>query len=357
MLKYFWFFLFGLCLISSCDKEEDEIIPTRNYYMGFQNSAPSANPDLVFQSLNTWVQRADAAIISVEVPWKELLNGVTPSDYVNSNFTDLVTFYRSKNFKLWIYVDPQNGLDRTSDARALQAAGKSIADPDMQLLYQQFTVAMDSILKPNHLGLALETNLIRAVAPATIYAGVKQAANDVAARIHSRNPTVPLSVSVQADYAWGKLIGGSYTGIEQDFVDFPFITEVGISAYSYFGYKTPADIPLNYYSRLMNGRTLPVFIAEGGWPSISVDASDRLLTSSPELQSEYITRHGQLLDELNTIALFQLVFTDIDVSTLPSDIPPIIGLFANLGLVDVNLLPKPALSKWDDIFNNKKLVQ
>lgn len=342
--------------IASC--KEDEVPQTRTYYMGFQNSAPRIdNIDLIIQSLNLWTQRADAAMITTEVPWEELLNGMTANDYVIANYKDLVDFYRSKNFKLWIYIDPQNGLDRASDALDLQAVGKSIADADMQLLYGKFTIAMDSILKPDHLGLALETNLIRDAASVSIYNGVKKAANDVAALIKVRNPNVPLSISVQVDHAWGKLVGGSYKGVAQDFVDFPFLKELGLSSYAYFGFSNPTDIPTNYYSRLMEGKTFPVFITEGGWPSASATTSNGSFTSSPELQKAYIEHHSHLLDEAHATALFQLVFTDLDLATLPPDVPPIIELFASLGLVDITLQAKPALNAWDDLFNHRTLVQ
>ena len=86
-----------------------------------------------------------------------------------NNYKGLVEYYRSKGLKLWVYVDPQNGLDRASDARELVAAGKSIADADMQNIYRRFVVVMDSVLSPEHLGLALETNLIRAAASPAIY--------------------------------------------------------------------------------------------------------------------------------------------------------------------------------------------
>ncbi len=168
--------------VLSCDDDKPY---QRSYRMGFQNSAPRIdNLDLFIQSLNLWTQRSDAAIISTEVPWEELLSGVDPVQYAINNYQGLVEFYRSKNLELWIYIDPQNGLDRTSDAIELQEAGKSIADADAQLLYRRFTVVMDSLFQPEHLGLALETNLIRDAASPAIYNGVKQAANAAFTDVH-----------------------------------------------------------------------------------------------------------------------------------------------------------------------------
>jgi len=333
-------------LLSGCKKEEAE--PTRTFRMGFQNSAPRFdNLDLFVQSLALWTQRADVAMITTEVPWEQLLTGTPVNDFVVSNYKELAAYYRSKNFKLWVYIDPQNGLDRTSDAVYLQQVDKSIADADMQLLYQKFTIAMDSILNPEHLGLALETNLIRDAAPASIYNGVKTAVNATAQAVRARNATVPLSVSVQVDHAWGKLAGGGFIGIAQDFVDFPFIEELGLSSYPYFGFDNPVDIPINYYTRLTEGKNLPVFVTEGGWASASVPGS---FTSSPELQKAYIEHHAHLLNEAKAEAVFQLVFTDIDITAIPDEVPDNIGYFISLGMVDINFNVKPALNAWDKIF-------
>lgn len=343
---------FVIFLLLACG--DDQPPGSRSYFMGFQNSAPRIdNLDLFLQSLNLWTTRADAAMITTEVPWKELLNGTPINEYVNNNYLELVNFYRSRNLKLWIFIDPQNGLDRTSDAVELQAINKSIADADMQLLYQQFTLAMVNLLKPDHLGLALETNLIRAAASTAIYEGVKNAANTTAAIIKSQNPTLPLSISVQADFAWGKLGGGTYRGITQDFIDFPFMQELGISSYPYFEFKKPTDIPTNYYSRLVEGKTLPVFVSEGGWTSASITTSNYTITSSPENQSDYIKHHARLLDEVKATAVFQLLFTDLDVAGLPADVPDNINYFASLGLVDISMQPKAALTVWDDLFKNR----
>jgi hypothetical protein len=344
-------FLIGLFMFIACESDED-VPTTRTFRMGFQNSAPRFDDlNLFLKSLDLWTPRSDAAMITTEVPWAELLAGTSINDYVVNNYKDLVSYYRNKNLKLWVYIDPQNGLDRATEAVDLQQANKSIADVEMQLIYQKFTIAMDSILKPDHLGLALETNLIRDAAPAAIYNGVKQAANATAQAVRARNATVPLSISVQVDHAWGKFGGNSYTGISKDFSDFPFIQELGLSSYPYIGFDKPTDIPLNYYTRLVEGKNLPVFITEGGWSSASVSTPNRSFVSSPELQKIYIEHHAHLLNEVGATAVFQLLFTDIDSAAVPDDVPSNIDYFLFIGLVDINFTIKPALNAWDKVFN------
>ncbi|NOU17498.1 MAG: hypothetical protein HOO91_08065 [Bacteroidales bacterium] len=346
-IKRLWFF-FLICsvLLFSCSKESEKNLNTRTYRMGFQSSAPRIEFDLVIQSLHLWEQRADAAMITTEVPWDSLYNGMSPVTYVINNYKGLVDYYRTKNFKLWVYIDPANGLNRGSDALELVARHKSITQPDVQRLYRRFAFVMDSVLRPEHMGLALETNLIRGASPDSIYQGVKKAANDASIEIRAYDTHVKLSVSIQVDFAWGKLGNGTFNSIAQDFTDFPFIEELGMSSYPYFGFDKPQDIPLDYYSKLVIGKSLPVFISEGGWSSATVNN----FTGTPEKQRDYIYRHAQLLDQVNAIAVFQLTFTDIDVSALPPNVPSNITLFSYMGLVDKDFNPKPALGAWDAIF-------
>jgi hypothetical protein len=58
----------------------------------------------------------------------------------------------------------------------------------------------------------------------------------------------------------------------------------------------------------------------------------------------------QLLDSVRAIAVFQLTFTDLDLTGVPLPPGSILPLFAHLGLVDSVLNPKPALSAWDGAF-------
>jgi hypothetical protein len=333
-----------LLFFSSCNESENPV--TRSFRMGFQNSAPRVDFDLVLASLNLWTARSDAAMITTEVPWDELLSGQTSNQYVLANYKDLVDFYRTKNLELWIYIDPQNGLNRSTDSDDLLARGKSIEDADMRELYKKFVFAMDSILKPEHMGLALETNLIRLLAPSSNYLAVKQAATEAAALLKSKGSSAKLSISVQADEAWGKLTDNSFHGVAQDFIDFAFAEEMGVSSYPYFFFENPTDIPLDYYSKLFEGKSIACAVTEGGWSSANVSP----FTSNVQEQAAYITHHGQILQQANAQAVFQLTFTDFDLANWPPPIPAGITPFASIGLVDINLASKPALASWDEIF-------
>jgi len=204
-------------------------------------------------------------------------------------------------------------------------------------------------IHPEYLGLAAETNLIRGTAPATVYAAVVQMANAAAADVRAMTGQHPrLYVSLQADEGWGRLLHGNvYQGVETDFRDFPFMEALAISSYPYFVYGDPNDVPLDYYTRLANGRSLPVLVVEGGWTSGAVGS----VQSSPEKQARYLRRQEQLLDAAKAVAVFQLTYADLDLSAFPPQPPgSILPLFAQLGVVDAQLRAKPALGTYDSIF-------
>jgi hypothetical protein len=324
---------------------------TRSYRMGFSVVPPKPDLNIAVKSLGIWSTHADAAIMHMDVPWALLLGGTSPEDALRKDGVELERYYRSKHLQLVVTIDVTNGLGRETESPALVAARRSISEPAVQRLYRNYVRALVEMLRPDYLGLAAETNLIRALAPPPVYSAVVRMANDAAADIRrSRSASaLPLYVSVQVETAWGKLGGkGGYVGIDRDLRDFPFANVLGLSSYPYLGgFADPDQIPLDYYTRVRGTHLLPLMVVEGGWPSASVRG---MFSSSPEMQARYIARQSQLLDEAKAIAVFQLSFTDLDLGSFPKPVPAILPLFASLGLVDVNLRPKPALATWDKIF-------
>ncbi|HJP85329.1 MAG TPA: hypothetical protein VJ852_05030 [Gemmatimonadaceae bacterium] len=327
--------------------------PTRSYFMGFSVMPPRPDINVALKSLDIWTRRADAAIMHVDVPWAQMLAGGSPEDALRKDGVDLEKYYRSKHLKLVVTIDVTNGLARESEAAALVAAHRSITEPAIQQLYRRYVRAVVEMLRPDYLGLAAETNLIRLAAPRPVYDAVVRMTNDAAADVRRLRTfaELPLYASVQVETAWGRLGrqgGNGFVGIAQDLRDFPFNNVLALSSYPYLGgFKDPRDMPIDYYTRLRAGHALPEMVVEGGWPSVSVSG---VFSSSPEMQARYIARQAELLDNANAIGVFQLSFTDIDVGSFPKPQPQILPLFATLGLVDVDLKPKPSLPTWDKVF-------
>ncbi len=314
--------------------------------MGFAASAPRPDFPLLLQALGLMTTRSDAAIMSSEAPWDSLLAGTPPDAFVRRQQLPLADYYRGKGLHVWVYLDPANGLNRAGESNPLVAAGRSITEPAIQQLYKDYAVALDTLVRPDVFGCVPETNLIRALAPAPLYAAIRQVANDAAAAIRAHDAGVTLAASVQVETAWGKLTNTSYQGIDTDFADFPFIQQLGLSSYPYFVWPTPETLPVDYYSRLLIGHPVPVAVVEGGWTSENFST----VASSPDTQRRYLERQAALLDGVNAQAWFQLTFTDIELHSLPAAQAAGLLPFSRLGMLDTVLAAKPALSAWDGIF-------
>jgi hypothetical protein len=337
-------------VLASCSKDHSPSAPagpTRTYRMGFSGVPPKPDIGVTLAAIDLWSQRSDAALVLSEPPWDSLLAGWPADTLVKALHLGLVNYYRSKGHRIVVSIDPTNGLDRSSDSAPLVAAGRSLTEPAVQSVYRAYVTAMDTILHPDYLGIASETNLVRAAAPPALYSALVQVANDAAADVRAVDPAAKIFASVQVETAWGALGGGGgYVGIAQDRADFPFLDALGLSSYPYLGgYTDPDSVPLDYYDRLDDANPIPMLVIEGGWTSESLAGGG--IVSSPDKQRRYIERHAAILDRARAVGWFQITFTDLDSTFFPPG--TILPLFAFNGLVDKDLVAKPALGAWDAI--------
>lgn len=324
--------------------------PTRAWRMGFSNLPPRVTLNDVLRTIELWSTRGDLAAMHDEPPWAELLAGTSPDFILQRDKVGLADYYRGKGMQLMFMTDLTDGLDRSQEAPGLRALGRSLAEPAVQQALRGWVLAVSRLLKPEYLGLAAETNLIRAAAP-TIYPAVKQTANDAAADLRAAGSSAVLFVSVQVEVAWGRPGNGVFAGIATDRADFAFMQMIGLSSYPYLGYAQPEDLPADYYSRLQSPNSpLPMMLCEGGWPSQGVGSGPGAIQSTPALQARYVPRIAALLDGVAARGWIQLTFTDIDLAEWPPPVPPNLATFATLGFVDARYAAKPALAQWDALF-------
>jgi hypothetical protein len=307
--------------------------------MGFSPIPPKLDTTLLGQVLTLTAQHSDAGLVQLGIPWAVLLADTAAAREVRVVRLPLVQYYRASGRAVTVALDVTDGLNRAAEAPELVALGRSIADTAVQRRYREYVAAVDSILQPDYLSLAAETNLIRLSAPDSVYQAVVTMTGAAAQERKAHGSRTRLLVSVQVETAWGGLQGGnSYIGIAQDLADFPFITALGLSSYPFLGgFALPEDIPLDYYQRLVSGTQLSPLVLEGGWPSEGFN-------STPEIQARYIRQHALILGRARAVALFQITFTDLDPNLAPG-----LGPFSHLGLVDTLLAPKPALAVWDSL--------
>jgi len=338
----------SIVICGGCASATPAADASRTYRMGFAATPPRLDIASVLRTIDMWTPRSDAALLALTPPWRAMLSDTNPAVIIRREQVELVKLYRSRGLSVVAMIDATDGLARDREAPELVAAGRSIREPAVQALFREYAIAVDSMLHPDYLALAMETNLIRAAAPSDVYDALVAMSNAAAAALQARQSSTRLYVSVQVETAWGRLpTTGQFVGIDADLRDFPFIRALGLSSYPYLGgFGEPEQVPLDYYSRVAGTSALPVLVVEGGWSSGSVPG----VTSSPEKQARWIARQMELLDRARAAAVFQITFTDLDLSSFPVPDGSILPLFAQLGLVDTGFTAKPALAVWDRAF-------
>ncbi len=343
--------------LGSCSNSTNPGNAPRAYRLGFSATPPRLELASVLATIEAWRPRGDIALHTLSVPWKSMLADTSAAFLVRRDVAELVALYKSRNLPVIVQVDATDGLARDKEAPELVAAGRSISEPAIQTLYREYILAVDSILRPEYFGLAMETNLVRAIAPSAVYQSLRTMTNAAASALSGQQSTAWLFVSVQVETAWGRLPATpQFVGVDQDRIDFPFITALGLSSYPFLGgFAEPEDVPLEYYERLssVNFPSLPMLVVEGGWSSASVPG----VTSSAERQARWIARQMALADRAPMVAVTQITYTDLDLTTYPVPAGSILPLFANLGLVDTQFAAKPALAEWDRAFQRPLCVR
>lgn len=351
---------FAMIALVGCGNDDDGMTPPpppepqRAWDLGFYVTPPRFDLPIALANIDSLAARAEVVMIHEELPWTDLLAGMTVADILARDKVDLVAYLRARGLRLYFVADLTDGLSRGQEPPQLRAAGRSITEPAVQQLYRDYVLGFVQTLRPDVIGLTSETNLVRAAAPDSVYHAMVATCAAAAADLAAAGMTTPLMISVQVETAWGRLLGhGPYVGIAQDLADFPYIQVLGLSSYPYFGFARPEDMPADYFARLVVGTTLPVMLCEGGWASATVDT----IVSSPDEQARYVRRLPELLDQAGARAAVQTLFTDLDLASIPTPFPETLPLFASLGLMELSgddFVAKPALAAWDSLWARER---
>lgn len=319
---------------------------SRSWRLGFSSVPPRPEVDLAVATIQAWSARAELAAVHEEVPWADLLAGADPVALATATQLPRATLLRSLGLQLVVTPELNDGLAREAEAPQLRALGRSLTEPAVQRAWCDWLVAVTRVLAPEWLCLAAETNLVRAAAPATLYGAVVSTARQGTAALRAAGlPRLPrLMTSVQVECAWGRLPGqdGRFQGIATDRSDFPQAELLGLSSYPFLGLASPADLPDDWYARLVTSAGLPAFVTESGWTSPT--GTD---TAAQQAQQDYVARHAQLLDGVGAVGAVQTFFADIDVASWSAFATGSLPEFAQTGLVSVDLRAKPGLAAWD----------
>ena len=339
----------ALSALSACngdDATEPEPSQPRTYEMGWAPIAPAADVALVLAVMDSMSQVSDIAILQQPVPWPELLAGA-PMDSLVEDRAGVADYLRVLGMRIIFLVDPLDGLDRRKEDPGLVQAGRSILEPSIRAMHDEWVLRIAERIQPPWFGLASEINTLAARGDPTLYAAVKAMLDDLAPQVRQRSPASKVFVSFQADEANGRL-GPEPIDNFALIGDFD-IDALGLSSYPVFAFDSPADIPDDYFQNFRDATDLPLLLVEGGWSSADVPWSQ----GTPAQQVAFMNRFETLLDGVQAEAWVMLTFTDLDVNALGLDPDRAAGLsnFAHMGILDTELRRKPAYAAWQRIFD------
>ena len=156
---------------------------------------------------------------------------------------------------------------------------------------------------PAYLGIGNEVNRLYGTSPAA-YTTFKRWFADAAKVVKQRSPQTKVFTTFQYEQLNG-LYGGLFGGTNdpaashwQLLQDFPAADLLAFTSYPYLIYHQPADIPADYYSRLVSHTAKPVAFTEIGWPSGSEAAG---YASTPANQATFISTFANRINGLHPV--------------------------------------------------------
>lgn len=318
----------------------------RSYVMGWSPVPPRLDTELLLRMIDSMAVVSEIAIVQQGVPWEPLLAGA-PTDSLVEDRAQLTDFLAARGLDLMFLLDPLDGLDRTKEDPGLTELGRSILEPEIRELHEDWARRIAGRMRPSYFGLASEINTLAALGDPELNAEITDLINTLAPQIRQISPGTQVFVSFQADQANGRL--GQTGGIDHFALIGDYdIDALGLSSYPVFAFNDPSEVPTDYFGAFDAATDLPLLFVEGGWSSQNVPWS----SGSPTQQVAFFRRYEELLDAVGAEVWVMLTFADLDVDSFGLDPERTAGLsnFAFMGIVDSDLRRKPAYAEWERIF-------
>jgi hypothetical protein len=323
---------------------------------GFFPSPPKADLLSVISHFKSLGEYGDFVLFQQNIPWVDFLSSVDGESKSRSDLAGQVNLALDNDLDYIFVVDPLNGLNRREFMGLPKGWDHSFANPDVRAAFTNYTLWIVRTFHPRYLGLASEINTYMDAFPADAPNFVSLY-HEVYALVKAESPETQVFVTFQWDdlnNMWSQPEEGERQKLQPNWEQVeafePNLDLWALSSYPYFVFPSGADIPSDYYSRVLARTTKRVAISEGGWTTGDVGT----IHGSPEDQVAYIEAiHNQLGSRL--AFWVYLVLNDFDMDSYskmfeqqggnPADIQTL-GMFSTLGLRELDGTPKPALEVW-----------
>jgi hypothetical protein len=325
----------------------------RAYRMGWFTVAPQPSVQSLLDTFPVAASSSDAVWVQREVPWSRILAGTPMDTVLDEDWDAFIAFCRGLGLRVSILVDPLDGLDRTRESNETRAAGRTLNEPELRALHEQWVELVAARYQPDYLGLASEINSLAARGDPVLYGNIRDMCNRLALAVRAVAPETKVFVSFQVDEAWGR------PPIPPSDLDHFALTRefdvdvFGLSSYPSFFFESPTDIPDDYFRRMHVAAGKPVILFEGGWSSDPLGQGESPATLAA--QAAYVQRLFELLDLVEAELAILLLFADMDLDAYAAAAPGLnvdgLKAFSKMALVRSDLSPKPAFEVWKQRFS------
>lgn len=324
---------------------------------GFFPSPGEPTVEGMISTIQGAADHGDVLLFQEQVPWSDFQQGAEGESQAADELSEVVNFARLNGLEAIFVVDPLNGLNRREFLGLPESLqGGDFSTPEIRSAYLNFALRLAGEYQPRYLGLASEINTYFDAHPGdqehflSLYRETYQAVKQI-------SPHTQVFVTFQWDDL-NRLDGdGQPYQIKWEQIEVfePQLDLWAISSYPFFFFPSPADIPEDYYTPLLERTEKPLALSEGGWSTQPV--LDRV--TSPQMQVDYL----HLLDEQlgdRLVFWINLTYSDLDWPAYQevfqqqgseNDLMTLSN-FIYLGLVEVDGTPKPGLQVWDQLRDN-----
>ena len=342
----------ALTLAVSCGGgDQEKPLPTRTpaagaqqprpYVMGFSSQPPSPGDEAYKATFRFIGQLGEVVLIQRAPPWTDFLPGATISERTQALTALERDQARINNLKLFLAVDATDPADRGQlNTLPENLKGHDFSDPGIRSAFIAYAQYLALNYKPAYLALGVEMDLFygrRGDGPFRNFQSVYFEAYDAVKRSSPHTLVFP---TFQYEGMIGGLRSGERAQVAWSLVNRfePKIDMLGISSYPSLIYKTPEEVPPNYYQALRGRLDRPIAFTSFGWPSAQegLDA-----TQAEAAQANFMRR--MLLDADSLRATMVIWYLARDPTTnLGAAFQPLstAGLFAADGR------SKPGLQLW-----------
>jgi len=330
---------------------------------GFFPSPPRATLTSVLGHFKDLGQYADFVLFQHNIPWEEFADSIEGESKTRTDIANQEILARQNGLDSVYVVDALNGLNRREFRGLPSGWDASFGNPQVRTAFTNYTLWIVRTFHPRYLGLASEINTYMDAYPEDA-ANFVSLYHELYGKIKLEAPNTQVFVTFQWEDL-NNMFPQPEEGNRQKFdVSWdqieafePNLDLWVISSYPYFVFPSGADIPADYYSRLLTRISKRVAVAEGGFASRDVGT----IHATPEDQVAYL---GAIHDQFGPRLAFwvYLLLNDFDLDSyakavkdqgLSDNDVSTLSMFASLGLREADGAPKPALEVWMGFKNGK----